>query len=340
MLFTCACPDCFLCGFRSEEVRIELPDPPTLSVLAYNNKTKSSAGLQSLATPAKVLTQWHDSSFSAEFREFLKDKREALRLDLVPKTAKGETSNDDPNPRPGKKARTASTPDPVPIATDDFIDVGEIQSPLTHEAVVCNNSKLTIAVTVGHGCFLINQTGDVQSCKAGTVLAGYYKGKFESLETMPDGPDLVLFTLTGSSNAVLMNGKLMKVGELINIKRQTNPGDATVSFHELTDTPKPSDPKAFTLKMKPKIFLAFRAQPFPTKTEAEGDNPLKIPSVHMAGALPSSAWSRCRFASMLWAMKWPPVASKGLQPVRPMVVNLDNINVPPGKALCLVAPDS
>ena len=222
---------------------------------------------------------------------------------------------------------------------DDFLDANDLGVPLTHESAI-GSTKLHMVVTVGNGVFLINRHTDAVTCKAGTVLAGYYKGKFESADKPVNGPDVVSFELQGSKDTVLSGGKLTRLGDLVKSKRLTNPGDASISFHELQDAPTSTDPAAFTLKLKPKIHLVFRAVAFPAKSEEGKDGPLNIPTVHLAGAVPSSVWGRCRLASMLWAVKWPPVASKGLQPIRPMVVNLGDIKIPPGKALRLLAPES
>ena len=281
----------------------------TLSLLAYNSKTKSSAGLQSLVTPAKVLTQWHDSMFKQEFREFLKQQRESCPLDLPPKTrGSQEAGAEGGNPRPGKRARAGSAAEEPTAATsdDDYVDATDIGFPLTHEANLPANGKLQIVTTVGDGCFLVNKTGEAKS----------------------EGPGVVCFILKASSDAVVMNGKLTRFGELVKAKRVTNPADAHVSFHELTDAPTSSDPAAFTLNLKPKIQLAFLSD---EAGKHGGPNEDSICAHGRRTAV--VGMGRCRFASVVWAVKWPPVAGKGLQPIRPMVCALDAISVLKSHAL-------
>ena len=113
---------------------MELPEAPSLALLSYNTKIKSSDGLQSLMTPPKVLTQWHDSSFKDEFREFLKEMREKYPLDVPPKQARG-AEGEDPNPKPGKKPREAGAANTAAVSPaegpkpDDFIAVEDLRVP-------------------------------------------------------------------------------------------------------------------------------------------------------------------------------------------------------------------
>ena len=47
---------------------------------------------------------------------------------------------------------------------------------------------------------------------------------------------------------------------------------------------------------------------------------LTIPAPHLVGTIPSSKWLASAAVDVVWAVKWPAVAAKGLQPVRPAVV--------------------
>ena len=253
-----------------------MPEFPALSLLAPNNKTKSPAGLTSLSTPAKVLTQWHDHPhFQQEFRAFLKEQREKFPLDLPPAASRTRPGDETDN-NPSKRARIANffgqegdvQAPKQETSEDDFLDANDLGVPLTHESAI-GSTKLHMVVTVGNGVFLINRHTDAVTCKAGTVLAGYYKGKFESADKPVNGPDVVSFELQGSKDTVLSGGKLTRLGDLVKSKRLTNPGDASISFHELQDAPTSTDPAAFTLKLKPKIHLVFRAVAFPAKSEMD-----------------------------------------------------------------------
>ena len=327
---------------------MELPEAPSLALLSYNTKIKSSDGLQSLTTPPKVLTQWHDSSFKDEFREFLKEMREKYPLDVPPKQARG-AEGEDPNPKPGKKPRGAGAANTAAAGSpaegpkpDDFIAVEDLRVPLTHESTLPSNNKLQIVVTVGNGCYLLNKTDDAQVCKAGTALAGYYKGKFETSTSKPTGNDVVCFQLTSSANKILMGGKMVSVAEAVKQRRLTNPSDAHIAFHEMRDDPQPTDPGAFQLSTKPSVWLGFHAQAFPAPKQEPSDDSsvLRIPSVHLAGAIPAGQWENCpSWAGMSWATKWPPVVSKGLQPIRPIVISFVNLSIPPKKALRVLQPE-
>ena len=328
-------------------MKIEMPEPPSLSLLTYNAKTKSPEGLQSLTTPAKVMTQWHDSSFKDEFREFLKEQKDKFPLDLPPRSVAKAEDADSNNPKPAKRQRTGpgaaaggQASADAAIREEDLVDVDALGLPLTHEANLPSNAKLQIVVTVGNGCYLLNKSGDAQSVKGGAVIAGFYKGKFECHKEMPEGAAIVPFQLKGSEDLVVFNGKQVKLLEVIKQKRLSNPNDAHIGFHEMQDEPTATSPAAFRLSLKPKVFLAFHATPFPVKNEGAEGQPVVIPSVHLAGALPAKMWDQCRYASMTWAVKFPPVGSKGLQPIRPMVCADDCLVVPAGKALKLLSPET
>ncbi|CAE7353633.1 unnamed protein product [Symbiodinium sp. CCMP2592] len=232
------------------DVDIQMPDFPALSLLTPNNKTKTPAGLTSLSTPAKVLTQWHDHvHFQQEFRTFLQEQREKFPLDLAPAASRTRPRDEtDNNPSSAKRARITNffggpkseegdgQGPKQETSEDDFLDASDLGVPMTHEAAI-GTTKLHMVVTVGNGVFLINRHTDAVTCKAGTVLAGYYKGKFESSETPVKGNDVVSFELKDSKDLVMSAGRVTRLGEMIKTKRLTNPNDATISFHELQDAP-------------------------------------------------------------------------------------------------------
>ncbi|CAJ1456543.1 unnamed protein product, partial [Effrenium voratum] len=294
----------------------------------------SGSTLQTLSTSAKVLAAWHDHSiFKGEFREFLQKTRADYPLDLPPKTRSSENEDD------GKsKKRKINVPGPSNL------------NPLNHEAHLVGSGNLSavmLVVTVGEGAYLQNTHAEPITIRKGTTLAGYYKGKFwapTGKEKEEIGPADVLFFLEGSQDYIILGGKYMSLLDTIKTKRSLSPSDAHVGYHTLTDSPSATEPAAFTLSPK-QAQVYFKASDFPAKVgktegaEAGQDDVAKIPAAHMAGTLPASKWNG-KYIKMCWAMKWPPVAAKGLQPIRPMVVNSVSLTIPPGKALQIVKPDS
>ena len=320
-----------------------MPEPPVLTLLAYNHKTKSAQGLSSLTTPVKVLTQWHDSNFKGEFRERMSKLREEYPLDLPPKRA-----NEAENPKPAaKKPRTTSTgagseSGQTDSLETDLVDVESVTAsfPLTHEATLSSNAKIELVITIGQGVFALNKSQETQCLKQGAVLCGYYKGKWETEKVLPKGVNDVPWVLGGSDDMLMMQNKYMSLSDIIKQKRLLTPADAHVSFHILKDKPTTRDPSAFVLEGKPNMFLTFKIAETPTKTEEDSSTPAKVPCVHLAGMLPASRWGESRYVHVAWACKWPAVGQKGLQAVRPMVCAKMALSIPAGKALRLLQPET
>ncbi|CAJ1416725.1 unnamed protein product [Effrenium voratum] len=343
---------------RNAELVAAQPPPPNLSLLAYSKTRLPGSTLQTLSTPAKVLAAWHDHSiFKGEFREFLQKTRADYPLDLPPKTRSSENEDDGKSKKrkinvPGalpSGSKTDGDGDKAAIAEEDFFEPSNL-NPLNHEAHLVGSGNLSavmLVVTVGEGAYLQNTHAEPITIRKGTTLAGYYKGKFwapTGKEKEEIGPADVLFSLEGSQDYIILGGKYMSLLDTIKTKRSLSPSDAHVGYHTLTDSPSATEPAAFTLSPK-QAQVYFKASDFPAKVgktegaEAGQDDVAKIPAAHMAGTLPASKWNG-KYIKMCWAMKWPPVAAKGLQPIRPMVVNSVSLTIPPGKALQIVKPDS
>ncbi len=84
----------------------------------------------------------------------------------------------------------------------------------------------------------------------------------------------------------------------------------------------------------------FRASEIPVKDEQgePNDDEVKktIPAAHIAGLLPFDIWQASSLVTIAWAVKWPPVASKGLQPIRPMLVTSRDFEIPANSAVEVV----
>lgn len=318
------------------------PPQPNLSLLAWG----TGKAKESLRTPEKLLKTWHDHSVhGAEFREFLEKARQDYSLDV-----KISSNGDEPAQEPPlKKQRvTGAGNGTLNKSTFELKVVEEVPAALCWQAKVTGSPKINLIVTVGHGVFARNSSSDVVVVKAGTTLAGYYKGRF----WMPDGKGGedqtpqdtcdVPFKLQSDQDKVMMNGKFSSLFEIIMAKRELTPADATVSYHELQDAPTATSASAFALKPKGSSALYFKVQDFPArsevKTEADDEQKLMIPAAHLAGAVPVSVWEKCQAARLIWAVKWPAVASKGLQPIRPMLVALYDLKIEGNQIVELVPP--
>ena len=162
--------------------------------------------------------------------------------------------------------------------------------------------------------------------EAGVVLAGWYKGKFEKKKDADLEPRDVPYKLVDSDSLVLSNGKPVTVAALVAEKRHTVP-DCVIGYHSMTDQPQTGKPAHFVLQRK--CDLCFRGDNVPAKRE-EGE--VKIPVHHLGGVIDWERWETS-LSHVLFAVKWNPTASKGLQPLRPAVVTKRPINVGPGQCV-------
>ena len=316
------------------------PTPPTLSLLAWG----TGKAKETLKTPDKVLKAWWDGNFSLEFREFVEAARQNHELDVK---ITDDSSTGRPTKRPrlteaeGAKVETQAETE-VKDAKIESKDLSDLPT-LCYEAKVTANPKLVVKVTIGQGVFLENTVTSDESIKAGVVLCGYYKGKFWSPDSTSEAPSEkadVTFRLTSNLDHVMLNSKYQPLGDIIKAKRQLTPADAHVSYHELIDSPTPTDASAFKLEPN-KMTVYFKVADFPAvKTEeGEGEAKLMIPAAHLAGAIPEKVWRDSQLAEIVWAVKWPAVAAKGLQPIRPMVVTSKEFVIKSKTAVVIAKPN-
>lgn len=213
-----------------------------------------------------------------------------------------------------------------------------------------HKTQLSIVIALNQRVFIKNTSGQEQTLPAGTVIAGWFKGKFwhhrrdgsgephtkknkktaeEEISEVTDAD--VLFSVKDAGDTVAVNGKPYKLLDLFNDKRKTHP-DASVQYHKLQDKPSPGNPGWFTLQTEAQIY--FRGEDVPTKTEENG-----VPNIvlhHLAGCIKASAWETMA-SHVIWAVKWSQTAGKGLTPVRPMVMTKIPLRVPAKSAVELLA---
>ena len=316
------------------------PTPPTLSLLAWG----TGKAKETLKTPDKVLKAWWDGNFAIEFRDFVEAARQTHELDVK------VTDDSGPATKKRRVMDTAPKQDPVPVPNPesviDSMALGDLPT-LCYEAKVTANPKLVLKVTIGQGVFLENQTDVDESIKAGVVLCGYYKGKFWSPDSTPEEPSEksdVIFRISSNNDRVMFNSNWVTLGEIIRAKRELTPAGAIVGYHDLVDCPTPEDPSAFRFEPK-KMTVYFKVFDFPSSVKAEdgdgGDSTkLMIPAAHLAGTVPAKVWNGSALTEVTWAVKWPAVAAKGLQPVRPMVVTAKQFVIKSKSAVVIAKPNA
>lgn len=230
------------------------------------------------------------------------------------------------------------------------IPANEIPNPLTWEAVLHAKHGLSVVLALNQRIFVKNTSDKTQVLASGTVLAGWFKGRFWHLQRSDSGESAnkkrkqsndeptevseadVLYQLQDADSTVSFKGKESTVMALVAARRAASQGEA-IQYHSKHDKPQAGKPGWFTLELESYIY--FRAEDVPTKGEVkEGEAP-KIPMHHLAGCLPASAWETCA-SHVVWAVKWSEVEKKGLTPVRPMVMTSRAVTIPPNSAMELL----
>ena len=228
----------------------------------------------------------------------------------------------------------------------EAIPAAELPDPLTWEAVLNAKAGLSVVLALNQRVFVKNTSDQPQGLPSGTVLAGWFKGKFwhyqrsgtgepKRKKRKEDQPDEVtdadvLFCLEDADSLVSFKGKPVCLGNLVQQRRDASRSDA-LQYHTKQDKPSPGKPGWFKCTLDSMIY--FRAEDIPVKSE-DGGTP-KIPIHHLAGCMKASEWETTA-SKVIWAVKWSDVESKGLTPVRPMVVTSREIKIPSQSAVELL----
>ena len=301
-----------------------MPPPPELLLLSLNSRDNS------LKFPEKVLAKWHDhGEFAPTFRAKYAERKTQYPLDIPQaRLDTGESCAKKNKLHNGEDVQ----PNVVKLEESNFKSVADLK-PLHHKTHIVSSPKLTVEVCVGQSVYITNRTEEAHIVKSGVQIAGYWKGKFWSTQGKGKDKDKagdaskevtasdIPFQLQSSESRVTMSAKVTPLSSLMRAKREVSPADAVVAYHTLKDQPTAADPKAFVLTPKPFV-VYWRADDFKaktTKTEGESEDGLVIPAAHLAGTIPYTKWRSSKYCELIWAVKWPTVGAKGLQPVRPLV---------------------
>jgi len=88
---------------------------------------------------------------------------------------------------------------------------------------------------------------------------------------------------------------------------------------------------------KKNLIVFFKPGEVQVKQEDSAANS-KTPAGHLGGLIPYKVWQKSALLSVTWAVKWPPVAAKGLQPIRPMICAKTDLVIPANHAVLLAEP--
>ena len=315
-----------------------MPSQPSLTVLQWSQKVKIS-GLSTVRTPDKIVRQWGSSPTSgAAFMEFLQGMRGKYALDLPMPTEDGSRKRDSHGQfTPGASSKKVAKSEPAfqEPASGNLFNISDLPTPFCYEAVTMEKHA-HLVICPGNRAFIVNKSKSPVMLRAGTVMAGWFKGKWHVVRNGAGGDQGsadIPFHLESSKDCVLMGSSWTSLAQIISAKRVTSPADAIIGFHDLTDSPTAEDSKAFTLTKKGGAALYFRMDNVVIK---EGEGTPLVPAQHLAGLVPYQTWdSWC--TALAWSVRWPPSAQKGLTPIRPFVVISVTTTIPPEKAVELSA---
>ena len=93
--------------------------------------------------------------------------------------------------------------------------------------------------------YIVNENPtDVISLEPGFIVCGFGEGKFQHRAKTEGADDLqgkaVLFSMTPSEDFVILNGRWVKVGQVIRQRQNTQPS-AKVAYHETQENVKAED---------------------------------------------------------------------------------------------------
>ena len=197
--------------------------------------------------------------------------------------------------------------------------------PLTHKVKMSSVRSRDVALQVAapavgaeSGIFIANRSDADVEIPAGTLVAGFYSGKWVTNPTEdqvePEKDVAFNFTMTGPDSQVLLGGVLMTLLEAV----ERAPA-RKIQYHNLEPDPQPGNPGHFLLTLKNNVFFKCNDLPAVIKTEDEGEPgpALGVTQAHVASALPPAQWQTQR-TDIIWTVRYHP--AKGLAPVRPQVL--------------------
>ena len=302
-----------------------LPPKPDLTTLTWSNRKKD--GLVTPKTPDKVLQAWHDhAEFGENFRNWLTKAREATALDLSAEEADGKEK-----PRGSRGGEgTGPAPDPSPTGEPDpkklklstaslpSCFIADVPTPLSWSAQVGvtgggKKASVRLLIAVGQRIFLCNDSAADITMGAGTILAGYFRGKWlteKQVAAEPSASD-VPFKLVDTNSWVVEDGKLLTLGHCVQQRRAKSPLEVKIRYHEIKERPTGADAKFFQCDAKQVI--SFRPESAPVKEQPREGESAVVNSSALAGVVNPDIWTTAT-SEVVFAMKW---GAHGFTPAGP-----------------------
>lgn len=213
------------------------------------------------------------------------------------------------------------------------VDIGDLgAATLIHDVPMLKPKPgLSLRVFVGNKVFLVNPTAELVRVDAGSLCAGFQKGKWwnpRKTEDIIDQDKDVRYNFSDAEEMVLLDKVYMSLEAVIQKQREVAPEKALVRYHRIVDEPTEVNPGFFKISAQHEV--CWRLEPF---TAEEGESGKKILQSHLASALPVQCWMS-KILSVSWHVRW---ATAGLTGIRPVVLFKVPVSIPSGCALELTA---
>ena len=125
----------------------------------------------------------------------------------------------------------------------------------------------------------------------------------------------------------MLGTTLQTLHKAVEDKRSANP-DPAIAYHSKVDDPGQSPPGSFSLQRKHHVYACFEGTPLSTSEGAAAEPQARQDS--LAASLPLSTWAASKLCKPIWIMRW---AAQGLMPVRPQIVLMEQVELPPNSTL-------
>ena len=227
---------------------------------------------------------------------------------------------------------------------DKFIPQSNLPERLNLSMKITNLKKGMLASlqirTDNNVLYIVNENPtDVISLEPGFIVCGFGEGKFKHMAKTAGADDpqgkAVLFSMTSSEDFVILNGRWVKVGQVIRQRQNTQPS-AKVAYHETRENVKAEDLTYLVFERVNDIYF------IPGKTNVEAGEQEKGQEIKAAedaktqngcmSLLPASAWTKLTNAKVAWSTRW---TVKGLLPVRPHIMLTVSVDLPAGHGFSL-----
>ena len=295
-----------------KEVPIDtLMSPPKRPVLSMMQWAEQSEKSSTAVVPQSVCDKWkRHESFTQDFQRAMTELRETYGIfqagqsgaqALQKKRIGSEIKTENPSRKLKTETVEAASTLPLPSAVLLEVPVG----------------KAVLAICEGDRVFVANKREDALVIPACTMLASWAKGSFAIISSDAAIPTTgIQWVLNDSANVVYADGVVQTIGKIINDKRHNEPSTAKVWAHNMSDSPTPADVSNVLLKANKNVYYT----PSAPDTETMDVNSVGF-------KLLIKQWASS-VTEIVWNVRWNP--TRGLVPIKPMVVTTQTINLPAG----------